>query len=85
MAAAYNKKMLAAGISFTYGVGVTAVNEEHRTWSNAAGWGGMVAEIGISNYYTTSANLPGDKCLAVTFPKSGNKFFTSFTIYDLEG
>jgi hypothetical protein len=85
LTAEYNKKMLESGISFTYGDGVTAVNEEHRTWSNAAGWGGMVAEVGISNYYTTSENLPGDVCYAVTFPETGNKFFTSFTIYDTDG
>ena len=81
----YNKKMLAAGISFTYGNGVTPVNEKHRTWSNAAGWGGMVVEEGKSNYYTTSKNLQGDACLAVTVPETGNKFFTSFTIYDTDG
>ena len=81
----YNNKMLEAGISFTYGDGVTAVNEEHRTWSNAAGWGGMALEVGVSNYYTTSENLSGDTCFAVTFPETGNTFFTSFTIYDTEG
>lgn len=85
LTAEYNKKMLDAGISFTYGDGVTPVNEEHRTWSNAAGWGGMVTEVGKSNYYTTSENLPGDVCHAVTFPDTGNKFFTSFTIYDTDG
>jgi hypothetical protein len=85
LTAEYNKKMLAAGIPFTYGDGVTPVNEEHRTWSNAAGWGGMVVEAGKSNYYTTSKNLPGDTCLAATFPETGNKFFTSFTIYDTDG
>jgi hypothetical protein len=46
LTAEYNKKMLAAGIPFTYGDGVKPVNEEHRTWSNAAGWGGMVSEVG---------------------------------------
>jgi hypothetical protein len=85
LTAEYNKKILAAGVSFTYGDGVTPVNEEHRTWSNAAGWGGMALKIGVSNYYTTSKNLPGDVCHAVTFPKTGNKFFTSFTIYDTDG
>lgn len=81
----YNKKMLEAGISFTYGDGNTPVNEEHRTWSNAAGWGGMVSEVGISNVYTTSKNLPGDVCHSVDVPETGNAFFTSFTIYDLDG
>jgi len=37
------------------------------------------------NYYTTSENLSGDTCLAVTFQKTGNTFFTSFTIYDKDG
>lgn len=81
----YNEKMLAAGIPFIYGDSKTPVNEEHRTWSNAAGWGGMVTEVGISNYYTTSKNLPSNTCYGVTFPETGNKFFTSFTLYDTEG
>jgi hypothetical protein len=85
LTAEYNKKMVESKISFVYGDGETPVNEEHRTWSNAAGWGGMVAEIGRSNTYNSSENLPGEKCLAVTFPDPGNKFFTSFTIYDLDG
>jgi hypothetical protein len=85
LTAEYNKKMLDSGIAFTYGDGVTSVNEEHRTWSNAAGWGGMALEVGVSNYYTTSENLPGDTCMEVTFPETGNVFFTSFTIYDTDG
>ena len=85
LTAEYNKAMLAAKIPFTYGDGVKPVNEQHRTWSNAAGWGGMVTEVGRSNYYTTSENLPGDVCHAVTFPETGNEFFTSFTIYDVDG
>ncbi len=85
LTAEYNTKMLESGIAFTYGDGVTPVNEEHRTWSNAAGWGGIALELGVSNYYTTSKNLPGEVCHAVTFPETGNKFFTSFTIYDTDG
>jgi len=85
LTAEYNKQMLAAGITFTYGDGVTPVNEEHRTWSNASGWGGMVTEVGVSNVYTTSENLPADVCHSVTFPDTGDKFFTSFTIYDTDG
>ncbi len=85
LTAEYNKKMLAAKIQFTYGDGVTPVDEEQRTWSNAAGWGGMAVEVGVANTYTTSENLPGDQCYAVTFPNTGNTFFTSFTIYDTSG
>ena len=85
LTADYNKIILEAGIAYTYGDGVTPVNEEHRTWSNAAGWGGMALEVGVSNYYTSSENLPGNVCMSVTFPDTGNKFFTSFTIYDTEG
>jgi hypothetical protein len=85
LTAEYNKKMLEAKIPFVYGDGSTPVNEEHRTWSNAAGWGGMVVEVDRSNTYNSSENLPGDTCLAVTFPEPGNKFFTSFTIYDTNG
>ena len=85
LTAEYNKKMLESKISFVYGDGVTPVNEEHRSWSNAAGWGGMVTEVGVSNTYNSSENLPGDAPLTVTFPDPGNKFFTSFTIYDTNG
>jgi hypothetical protein len=81
----YNKKIIEAGITYTYGDGKNPVNEEHRTWSNAAGWGGQVTEVGVSNVYTTSKNLPGDVCHSVTVPKTGNAFFTSFTIYDVDG
>ena len=34
----YNNKMLDSKISFVYGDGKMSVNEEHRTWSNTAGW-----------------------------------------------
>jgi len=85
LTAEYNKKILEAKIPFVYGDGTIPVNEEHRSWSNAAGWGGMVTEVGKSNTYNSSENLPGDTCLAVTFPETGNKFFTSFTIYDTSG
>jgi hypothetical protein len=85
LTAEYNQAMLAAKIPFTYGDGRTPVNEEHRTWSNAAGWGGMATEVGRSNSYTTSENLPGDACYAVTFSDPGNTFFTSFTLYDPNG
>lgn len=85
LTAEYNKKMLASKKQFTYGDGVTPVDEELRAWSNAAGWGGMMVEVGVANTYTTSDNLPGDKCYAVTFPETGNTYFTSFTIYDTDG
>ena len=85
LTAEYNKKMLESKISFVYGDGVTPVNEEHRSWSNAAGWGGMVTEVGVSSTYNSSVNLPGDVAYAVTFPDPGNQFFTSFTIYDTNG
>lgn len=85
LTAQYNNDMLAAGIPFTYGDGINPVNEKHRTWSNATGWGGMVTITGKSNYYTTSANLEGDTCYSVSFPDTGNKYFTSFTIYDIDG
>jgi hypothetical protein len=81
----YNKKMLESKTSFVYGDGKTPVNEEHRTWSNAAGWGGMVTEVNVSNTYNSSANLDGNAPMSVTFPDPGNKFFTSFTIYDTAG
>ena len=45
----------------------------------------MMVEVGVANTYTMSDNLPGDACYAVTFPEPGNTFFTSFTIYDVNG
>jgi hypothetical protein len=85
LTAEYNKKMLESGISFVYGDGETPVNEEQRTWSNAAGWGGMKVEVDVANTYNTSEALAGDVPMQVTFKDPGNKFFTSFTIYDLNG
>ena len=85
LTAEYNKIMLESGITYVYGDGKTPVNEEHRTWTNAAGWGGMPTIVGKSNTYNSSDNLPGDKPLQVTFPDPGNKYFTSFTIYDVNG
>ncbi len=85
LTAEYNKKMLESGISFTYGDGKTPVNEEHRTWSNAAGWGGMKVEVDVANTYNTSEVLAGNVPMQVTFKDPGNKYFTSFTIYDTDG
>jgi len=85
LTAEYNNTALAGGIKITYGDGVTPVNETHRTLSNAVGWGGMVCEVGVSNSYTTSRQLSGQKKYAVTFPDPKNKFFTSFTLYDANG
>ena len=85
LTAEYNEKIMESGITYVYGDGKTPVNEEHRTWTSAAGWGGMVTEAGKSNTYNSSENLPGDRPLQVTFPDPGNKYFTSFTIYDVNG
>ena len=81
----YNEAILEAGIAYVYGDGMTPVNEEHRTWSNAAGWGGMVTKVGETNVYISSDNYSGDQCLGVTFPDTGDAFFTSFTVYDTSG
>lgn len=88
LTAEFNKKMPESKTSFVYGDGVTPVNEEHWSWSNAAGWGGIVTKVGVSNAYNSSDNLSGDTPLAVTFPNPSNKIFTSFTsftIYDTNG
>lgn len=53
--------------------------------SNANGWGGMPVEVGVSNVYRNSANFPADKCYVVTFEEPNNKYFTSITVYDLDG
>lgn len=44
-----------------------------------------MTQVGKSNFYTSSENLPGNRPMKVTFPDPGNTFFTSFTIYDLNG
>ena len=85
LTAEYNKIMLESGITYVYGDGKAPVNEQHRTWTNAAGWGGMPTVVGKSNTYNSSDNLPGNRPLQVTFPETGNKYFTSFTIYDVNG
>jgi hypothetical protein len=81
----YNKKILESGISYVYGDGETPVNEEYRTWSNAAGWGGMRVEVDVSNTYNSSEVIAGNVPMQVTFKDPGNKYFTSFTIYDTDG
>lgn len=42
-------------------------------------------ELGVSNAYSSSPALPGNECLGVTFDDPENKFFTSFTLYDVDG
>ena len=44
-----------------------------------------MTEVNVSNTYNSSENLDGNAPMSVTFPDPGNKFFTSFTIYDTAG
>lgn len=82
---AYKEEFLNAGIDYTYAKGPGEVDQHVLDLSHAAGWGGYPPELGVSNAYSSSTALPGDECLAVTFDDPENKFFTSFTLYDVDG
>jgi hypothetical protein len=56
-----------------------------HAWSHAAGFGGMKPELGISNAYSVSNNMEGDVCRTMTFEDPKNRFFTSITVYDVDG
>ena len=49
---------------------------------NANGWGGSSPEPNVSNKYTNSTMLSGQKCLKTTFDDPESKYFTSVTAYD---
>lgn len=81
----YKEEFLSAGIDYTYAKGAGEADQHLLDLSHAAGWGGYPPELGVSNAYSSSAALPGDQCLAVRFDDPENTFFTSFTLYDVEG
>jgi len=82
---AYKEEFLKAGIDYTYAKAPGAADQHLLNISHAAGWGGYPPELGVSNAYSSSPALPGDACLGITFDDPKNKFFTSFTLYDVEG
>ncbi|MEM7463101.1 MAG: hypothetical protein AAF362_10515 [Pseudomonadota bacterium] len=83
--ATYKEEFLNAGIDYTYAKGPGEADQHILDLSHAAGWGGYPPELGVSNAYSSSKALSGDRCQAVTFEDPENKFFTSFTLYDTDG
>lgn len=81
----YKEEMQSAGIDFTYAKGPGEADQHVLDLSHAAGWGGYPPELGVSNAYLNSPALDGEACLGITFQDPKNKFFTSFTLYDLAG
>jgi hypothetical protein len=82
---AYKEEYLNAGIDLTYAKGPGEVDQHILDISHAAGFGGYPPEEGRSNIYSSSPNVPGDACHAVTFDDPKSAFFTSFTLYDTDG
>jgi len=81
----YKQAYLNSGNDLTYAKGPGEVDQHILDISQAAGFGGYPPEAGRSNIYSSSADLPGDQCLAVTFDDPQSKFFASFTLYDVDG
>ncbi len=81
----YKEEFLSAGIDYTYAKSAGEADRHILNLSHAAGWGGYPPELGVSNAYSSSGALSGDECLAVTFDDPRNAFFTSFTLYDVDG
>jgi hypothetical protein len=82
--AAYTKEFLAGGAVFTYAKKAGVTDQHVLNLSHAAGWGGYPPELNKSNAYSSSKNIPGDKCYSISFEDPKNKFFTSFTLYDTD-
>ena len=82
---AYKEEYLNAGIDLVYAKGPGEVDQHLLDISHAAGFGGYPPEEGRSNIYSSSPNVPGDVCTAVTFDDPKSTFFTSFTLYDTDG
>ena len=81
----YKQEFLDSGITLVYASGPGQVDQHQLDLSHAAGWGGMAKELGVTNAYQSSPTMSGDVCRAITFDEPGNKFFTSFTLYDADG
>ncbi|CAE7588272.1 unnamed protein product [Symbiodinium sp. CCMP2456] len=81
----YKAEWLKGGGICTYARGPGRADPHALNLSHAAGWGGMEAELHVSNAYYTSETMSGDVPRAITFEDPKNKFFTSFTLYDEAG
>lgn len=82
---AYKEEFLTSGVDYVYAKAPGEADQHLLDISHAAGWGGYPPELGVSNAYSSSPALPGDECLGVTFDDPKNTFFTSFTLYDIDG
>ena len=81
----YKQEFLDSGITLTYAAKAGEVDQHILNLSHAAGWGGMPKVLGVTNVYQSSETMSGDVPHVITFEDPGNKFFTSFTLYDADG
>lgn len=81
----YKQEYLSLGIDLTYAKGPGEVDQHILDISHAAGFGGYPPEERRSNIYSSSKDEAGDICQAVTFEDPDSEFFTSFTLYDVDG
>ena len=81
----YKQEFLDSGITLAYAAKAGDVDQHILDLSHAAGWGGMPKVLGVTNAYQSSETMSGDVPRAITFEDPGNKFFTSFTLYDADG
>jgi hypothetical protein len=81
----YKKEAAQAGGEMVYAKKAGEADPHLLNLAHAAGWGGMAPELNVSNAYSISENMSGAECRRLSFTDPGNKFFTSFTIYDEDG
>ena len=81
----YKQEFLDSGITLTYAAKAGEEDQHILDLSHAAGWGGMPKVLGVTNVYQSSETMSGDVPHVITFEDPGNKFFTSFTLYDADG
>jgi len=81
----YKQEFLDSGITLTYAAKAGDADQHILDLSHAAGWGGMPKALGVTNVYQSSETMSGDVGRSITFEDPGNKFFTSFTLYDADG
>ena len=81
----YKQEFLDSGITLTYAAKAGDEDQHILDLSHSAGWGGMAKVLGVTNVYQSSETMSGDVPRVITFEDPGNKFFTSFTLYDADG
>lgn len=81
----YKQEFLDSGITLTYAARRGEADQHILDLSHAAGWGGMPKVLGVTNAYQSSETMSGDVPRVITFEDPGNRFFTSFTLYDADG